>query len=78
MTPNILQKLAKKWKEDNLIDRMNWPANSSELNPIENIWRIMKVKVRKVHPQNTFQLRAAIFLSWRSLPKNLAHSRRFN
>ena len=44
------------------------------MNPIENIWRIMKVKFRKLYPQNIAQLKAAIILSWRSLPKNLAQN----
>ena len=51
---------------------MDWPSNSPDLNPIENVWRIMKIKVRKFHPQNLIQLKSAILLSWRSLPKNLA------
>ena len=53
---------------------MDWPSNSPDLNPIENIWRIMKVKVRKFHTQDINQLKAAIILSWRSLPKNLAQN----
>ena len=71
---NILQKLAKKWKEENLIDRMDWPSNSPDLNPIENLWRIMKVKVGKFHPQNIIQLKASIRAVWRSLPNNLAQN----
>ena len=53
---------------------MEWPSNSPDLNPIENLWRIMKVQVRKYRPQNLKQLKVAIMLSWRSLPKNLAQN----
>jgi transposase len=72
--PKHTSKIAKKWKEDNLIDRMDWPSNSPDLNPIENLWRIMKVKVRKFHPQNTNQLKKAIKAVWSSLPNNLAQN----
>jgi transposase len=72
--PKHTSKIAKKWKEENLIDRMEWPSNSPDLNPIENLWRIMKVQVRKYRPQNLKQLKVAIMLSWRSLPKNLAQN----
>ena len=73
MIQNI-SKIAKNWKEKNLIDRMDWPSNSPDLNPIENLWRIIKIQVRKYRSQNLKQLQAAILLVWRSLPKNLARN----
>ena len=32
-----------KWLEDHSINYMAWPANSSNLNPIENLWSIIKM-----------------------------------
>ena len=67
-----MSKKEKNWGNENLIDRMDWPSNSPDLNPIENIWSILKVKVPKLHSQDLTQLKAAILLSWRKVPKNLA------
>ena len=38
----------------------DWPANSPDLNPIENVWRILKSRVKLHHAMDHKQLRKAI------------------
>jgi len=45
-----------------------WPANSPDLNPIENIWGIMKRDVEKRRPKNLDDLQAAIQDVWDNFP----------
>ena len=35
---------------------MDWPSNSPDLNPIENLWAIVKGNVEKRMPQNINEL----------------------
>ena len=54
---------------------MKWPVQSSDLNPKDNVWGIMKSKLRKcnVHPKSTLQLFQILTETWHSLPDSVFH-----
>jgi len=46
---------------------MSWPANSPDLNPIENIWAILKRRIGQHMPQSRAECMAAVELEWSRL-----------
>jgi hypothetical protein len=46
---------------------LDWPSKSPDLNPIENLWHLLKQRVRKRLPQNTESLTQCILEEWSSL-----------
>ncbi|KAJ8375437.1 hypothetical protein SKAU_G00060170 [Synaphobranchus kaupii] len=48
-------------------------ANSPDLNPIENLWGIVKRKMRDTKPNNADDLKAAIKAPWASITPQQCH-----
>lgn len=55
------------------ITRMDWPAYSPDLNPIEHVWDALgrRLATRQYPPGNTHQLKDALKEEWRRLPQEL-------
>ena len=62
--------------------RMNWPACSPDMNPIEHAWDLLGRRVRENHapPANLQQLLGLLQQEWQAIPQadlaNLIHSMR--
>src|SRR5678815_2567923 len=60
-----------KWLDDNLpshIKPKDWPHNSPDLSPIENLWSILSLSVYKdPEPKNVYQLKRRLQRAWRSI-----------
>lgn len=56
----------RKWIAEHNIEALPWPSNSPDLNPIENIWKILKNKVGQKRPTNAKQLKKSIVEVWRN------------
>ncbi|CAB4375126.1 unnamed protein product [Rhizophagus irregularis] len=55
-------KITKDWLKKNKIVVIDWPANSPDLNPIENIWKQLKDNIQscKVFPRTVDELKVAL------------------
>ncbi len=58
LAPAHSAKATSTWFKDHGVPVLNWPANSPDLNPIENLWGIVKRKMRYARPNNAEELKA--------------------
>ncbi len=73
LAPAHTAKGTKSWFNDHGVGVLDWPANSPGLNPIENLWGIVKRKMRNKRPKNADELKATVKETWASIPPQQCH-----
>ncbi len=73
LAPAHTAKGTKSWFNDHGVTVLDWPANSPDLNPIENLWGIVKRKMRDTRPNNADDLKATVKETWASIPPEQCH-----
>lgn len=76
--PKHTSKLATEWLKKNSIKMLDWVPQSPDLNPIENLWNLFKIKVADQKPSSLSQLKAILIEEWEKFDtqwlKNLVNS----
>ena len=60
-------KFIKTWLQSQNLSVIDWPLQSPDLNCIENLWSIIKNKVKKENSQNLHQLNEVVKLAWSNI-----------
>uniref|UniRef100_A0A8C1Z2X1 Tc1-like transposase DDE domain-containing protein n=1 Tax=Cyprinus carpio TaxID=7962 RepID=A0A8C1Z2X1_CYPCA len=61
------------WFQTNKINVMEWPAQSPDLNPIENLWGDIKNAVSEAKPRNVNELWNVVKESWSGITAERCH-----
>ena len=54
--------------KENVPEIMDWPSNSPDLNPIENLWAIVKRETERRMPKNLNELERIMVEEWNAIP----------
>ncbi len=72
LAPVHTAKSTKSWLNYQGVGVLDWPANSPDLR-IENLWCIVKRKMRNKRPKNTDELKVTVKETWASITPQQCH-----
>ncbi len=73
LAPAHTAKSTRSWLNDHGVTVLDWPVNSPDLNPRENLWGIVKRKMSNKRPKNADELKATVKETWASIPPQQCH-----
>ncbi len=68
--PKHTAKIMKEWLHNNSVTVLEWPSQSPDLNPIEHLWRDLKMAVHQRLPSNLTELERICKEEWQRIPKS--------
>ncbi|KAG2456628.1 TC1A transposase, partial [Polypterus senegalus] len=68
--PKHTAKITKEWLYNNSATVLKWPSQSPDLNPIEHLWRDLKMAVHQRLPSNLTELERICKEEWQRIPKS--------
>ncbi len=66
--PKHTARATKEWLRKKHFKVLEWPSQSSDLNPIENLWRELKLHVAQRQPQTLKDLEKICMEEWAKIP----------
>ena len=72
--PKHTSRITKEFLTDHVPKVMDWPSCSPDLNPIENLWAIVKGNVEKRMPKNLKDLEKFMTEEWNAIPESVLNN----